>query len=662
MPEHVKRSDTETTQTEDVERSEAGTTPVEDVEHSNAGTTPAEEVERSETEMTPPDDARRPEPVQITLPAIRTGPVMGVGLLLILVSLVFKASVLSKAYFVEDDFLFVAGASDSGLTWDYLTRVHKGHLMPGALALVWVLTSVAAYHWALVSFVTLAIQAAASIVFLVLLRRLFGDRAVVLAALTVYVFAPLTVPAMSWWSAALNAVPLQLALVAALAAHIRYVREGKGRWHALIWTAVGMAFSTKGVFIPFVVLGITSAYLGKGLWARALLAELRRPVWWAHGLLLAGYALLYLLRRDSAGSDALTGPKAEVVPGLLRRLLGETFPTGAVGGPLRWGGLTSTGGLADPAQATVIGSWAVIVLAVVVTCVYRRRAWRAWAILAAYVVVADALPTTIARATAWDLVGAETRYVADAAVLVALCLALAWQPVEGEPGDARRRPVPGTLSLAAGGLTVTFLVVSLVSINAFADTLTGDKIRKYVDNARASLATAAPDADIYARPVPPEVVLPWNGPRRLTSYVLAPLADPEMRERMREPRPSAEPYVFDATGKLVLVGRVAPFFDAVKGRKCYPAARVFPVESLGGPGMVVAMAYVSPQPVQVVVDLGGTQRAATLPATGVMGALFYVPHDGAGKGMRISAAGGQGQAFCLRAVAFGEPGPAPPAL
>ncbi|MFB4278787.1 MULTISPECIES: ArnT family glycosyltransferase [unclassified Nonomuraea] len=607
------------------------------------------------------EDVKRSEPLQITLPALRGGPIMGVGLLLILVSLVFRAGILSKAYFVEDDFLFVAGAGDSGLTWEYLTRVHKGHLMPGALALVWLLTSVAPYNWALVSFVTVALQAAASVVFLVLLRRLFGDRAGVLAALAVFVFSPLTVPAMSWWSAALNAVPLQLALVAALAAHIRYVREGKGRWHALIWTAVGMAFSTKGVFIPFVILGVTSAYLGKGPWLRAVLTELRRPGWWAQGLLLAGYAVLYLLRRDTAGSDALTGPKAEVVPGLVRRLLGETFPTGAVGGPLRWGGVTTTGGLADPAPATVIASWVVIALLVVVTCAYRRRAWRAWAILAAYVVVADAVPTVIARATAWDLVGAETRYVADAAVLFALCLALAWLPAQGEE-DVVRRPVPGGLSLAAGTLTAAFVAVSLVSINAFGNTLSGDRVRTYLDNARDSLATAAPGADIYARPVPPEIVLPWNGPRRLTSYVLAPLADAETRERMRNPRPTAEPYVFDATGKLVLVGRVTPFFDAVKGAKCYPAGKSFPVESYGGPGMVVAMAYTSPRPVQVVLDLGEVQRAATLPATGAMGALYYVPHDGAGKGMRITAAGGQGQAFCLRAVAFGEPGPAPPAL
>src|SRR5690606_31239716 len=188
---------------------------------------------------------KRQDSIQITLPTFGTGPVVGVGLLLIVVSLAFRASVLSKAYFVEDDFLFVAGASDSGLTWDYLTRVHKGHLMPGALALVWLLTSLAPYSWALVSFVTIGLQAAASIMFLVLLRRLFGDRFGVLAALAVYVFAPLTVPAMSWWSAALNAVPLQLALIAAVAAHVRYVRTGQGRWRPLVWAAIGMAFSTK---------------------------------------------------------------------------------------------------------------------------------------------------------------------------------------------------------------------------------------------------------------------------------------------------------------------------------------------------------------------------------------------------------------------------------
>lgn len=601
-------------------------------------------------------DGKRQDSIQITLPTFGTGPVVGVGLLLIVVSLAFRASVLSKAYFVEDDFLFVAGASDSGLTWDYLTRVHKGHLMPGALALVWLLTSLAPYSWALVSFVTIGLQAAASIMFLVLLRRLFGDRFGVLAALAVYVFAPLTVPAMSWWSAALNAVPLQLALIAAVAAHVRYVRTGQGRWRPLVWAAIGMAFSTKGVFIPFVILGVSSAFLGKGLWPRSILAELRRPGWWAHGALLAGYAVLYLARRGTAGDDALTGPKAEIVPGVVRRLLGETFPTGAVGGPLNWGGVTSTGGLADPSPVTVAAAWTVIALLVAVTCRYRKRAWRAWAILGAYVVVADVIPTVIARATAWDLIGAETRYVADAAVLFALCLALAWMPVEGEEDTVRAEP-PAVLPTVAGGLTVAFVAASLVSTNAFADTLSGDRLRPYVQTARESLAALPPGVDLYDRPVPPHVVLPWNGNRRLTSYVLAPLADPDTRRAMREPRPSARPFVFDDTGKIVPLGRVVPFFDQAGKDDCFPAGREFPVESLGGPAMVAALAYSSPRPVQAVVDLGGVERAATLPATGEAGGLFYVPHDAPGRGLRVTVPGDQGQDFCLRAVAFGEPVP-----
>lgn len=300
------------------------------------------------------------------------------------------------------------------------------------------------------------------------------------------------------------------------------------------------------MFIPFVVLGLSSAFLVKGLWPRAILTELRRPVWWAQGVLLAGYAALYLLRRDTAGADALTGPNMDVVPGLVRRLLGETFPTGVVGGPLRWGGLTSTGGLADPVQALVVVAWAAIGLLALLTCLYRRRAWRAWAVLAAYVVAADVVPTVLARATQWDLVGAETRYVADAPLVFALCVALAALPVEGEDG-AYRTVVTKPLSTVTGLLTAGFLAASLISINTYGDTLTGERVRTYLDNVRASLAQVSPDADIYSRPVPEHVVLPWNGARRLTSYVLAPLADTAVRnacatrDHRRSPTSSTRP-------------------------------------------------------------------------------------------------------------------------
>ncbi|MFI6320315.1 hypothetical protein ACIBG8_22465 [Nonomuraea sp. NPDC050556] len=601
-------------------------------------------------------DEQRTTSFQITLPALRPGPVITFGIVLIVISLAFKASVLGKAYFIEDDFLFVADADRTGLTWDYLTHVHKGHLMPGALALVWALTRMAPYSWSLVSVVMLAIQAAASGMMLVLLRRLFGDRFGVLAVLTVYVFAPLTVPALSWWSAALNAVPLQLAVVAALAAHVKYVQTGRGRWLSVLWTIVGMAFSTKGVFIPFLVFALSSAFLGTGMWWRSALAELRRPVWWVHGLVLAGYAALYLLRRDTTGADALNAPNADVVPGLVRRLLGQTFPTGAVGGPLRWGGVTPNGGLADPTTLAVIAAWVVIGALIAVTCFYRRRAWRAWFVLAGYVVAADAVPTVLARASAWDLVGAETRYVADAALVFAICLALAAMPVKDEP-DAVRRRLPNSLPIVGALLTAAFLVASLISINGYEKTLSGDRVKAYLDAARTSLAAAPENAEIFSRPVPESIVLPWNGNRRLTSYVLSPLAPDGVKEKMLNPRPTGSPYVFGDDGRLVPVVRVLPFFDATP--KCYAQSKVFPVESYGGPMPVAVLGYVSSEPVTVAVDLGGVRKAAELPATTPMGALFYVPHDGVGKGMTITPTSWRPQTFCLRAVAFGEPGPAP---
>src|SRR3954451_20115927 len=109
----------------------------------------------------------------------RTGlanPVVMVAALLIAASLAIRVLVLRDSYFVEDDFLFMGDAYEHGLTFDFLFRVHKGHLMPGALGLTWMLARISAYNWLLVSAVTLAAQAAVSVMLLRLLARMFGMR------------------------------------------------------------------------------------------------------------------------------------------------------------------------------------------------------------------------------------------------------------------------------------------------------------------------------------------------------------------------------------------------------------------------------------------------------------------------------------------------------
>ncbi|GAA4579251.1 hypothetical protein GCM10023194_04440 [Planotetraspora phitsanulokensis] len=613
----------------------------------------------TETEI---EHVRRPGTIRIRLAAPRPDRVTLAALALIAVSLVFKAHVLSRSYFIEDDFLFVGDAHEHGLTWDYLMRVHKGHLMPGALLLVWVVSRAAAYNWFLVCTVMLALQAAASAGMLVLLRRLFGGRTGILIPLAVYVFAPLTVPALSWWSAALNAVPLQVAIVFSLAAHVRFAQTGDTRhaWRGLYWALFGMAFSTKGVFLPFVTFAVVTAYLGsEGGWVRSTVREVRTHtrIWLTYAGVLAAYAVLYLAQQGTAGDEGAGAPKGDVTAGLLGWMLGKTFPTGVVGGPLNWGGLAGTGGLSDPSSPFVVGSWLTIAVVIALTCVYRRHAWRAWLIAAAFVLVADAAPTVLARGRYTDLVGAETRYVADAALIAAICLALAFLPVRGEE-RAMRRPYPDVMPLVAALATFAVVGMSIASITSYGGTLVvGDRIRAYLDTARASLAAVPAGAQIYTRPVPDYAVLPWNGERRLTSRVLTPLADEGLRRRMRDPAPTDKPYVIDDTGRLVPVKGIYGYLDGAEEGSCYPlkdGAVSFPVESLGGPEAVGWLRYTSERPVTVEVSLGSASTRMDLPATAQERPVYF-PHPGVGQGMRVTVPDG----LCLKAVAFGAVVPGP---
>ncbi|MBO3744975.1 hypothetical protein J5X84_02770 [Streptosporangiaceae bacterium NEAU-GS5] len=601
-------------------------------------------------------EVRQEQPATISVRvSFRWGPVVLVGCLIIAVSLLIKTAVMAKSYFIEDDFLFVGDAYEHGLTWDYLMRVHKGHLMPGALALVWALSRIAAYNWTLVAGVMLALQGAASAGLLVLLRRAFGDRPGVLVPLAVYCFSPLTVPALSWWSAALNAVPLQVAIAFSLAAHVTYMRTGERRhaWRGLAWALVGMAFSTKGVFVPLLTFAVSTAFLREGPWLRAVLRELRTRVWAVYGAVLAAYAVLYVLQQGTAGDEGAGAPKADVTVGLLGWMLGRTFPTGVVGGPVQWGGLAGTGGLADPPPVMIAAAWIALVLVVALTVLYRRHAWRAWVIAALWVLAADAFPTVLARGRYTSLVGTETRYVADAAIVFAICLAFAMLPLRDER-EPYRKPWPEAMPLATALVTVVFVGLSLYSVNAYGKTLVAaDRIRAYMDNVRATIGTLPADATVYARPLPDYAVLPWNGNRRLSSHLLAPLAaDPA---RLEDPGLTAKPYVFDDVGRLVPMLRVFGYFDTAKSR-CYPlkdGAVTFPVESAGGPEGVAALGYTSTAPAAVDVALGAVNIHLDLPAA-PQSRVVYFPHPGAGQGLRVTPAG---PSFCLKAAAFGAPEP-----
>ncbi|MFC3994966.1 hypothetical protein ACFOVU_03515 [Nocardiopsis sediminis] len=593
-------------------------------------------------------------------------PVVMLGSALILASLAVKVVVLRSAYFIEDDFLFVADAAASDLTVEYLTELHKGHLMPGAKLLAYVQTAIAPYDWTLTAGVMLACQAGASAAVFRLLWVVFGRRWAILAPLVVYVFAPLTIPVLAWWSAALNAVPFQLAIALALLWTARYLRTGEARfgWQAAGAVVFGMAFSVKAMFLPPLLFVFAAAFLVRGRLPGVLWRTLDRdmPFWTGMALLSVGHGLLYLSRQDTSGGEGAGAPRGDTALSMAQRLLGETFPAGAAGGPVEWGPVTPAGGLLNPSAEVVVAAWSAIGVAVIVSLAVRRRSWRAWAILAGHLVVVDIVPTLLARGRYQDVIGYDPRYVADAALVFAVCLAFAFLPVRGEEGAYRRAWPPGAARTraartAAVAATTAFALVGGASTYTFADTLSGGRVRWYLDTVRGSLSEVPPEAGVYPRPVPEDIVLPWNGTRRLSSQVLSPLAEEGVAERIRDPEPAGSALVFNDAGYLVPGGPAesSAFFGPAEDEECIATAdfggqAVWPVESLGGPTLVLGIAYSSETETELHAFVGDAAESTRLPAA-PDGGVWYVPLAGAGNQLMVTT---DPEALCLRWVTFGE--------
>ena len=150
------------------------------------------------------------------------------GALLILVQLGFRAWALWGSWFYFDDLAFMSRAMNQPFDVGYLTESYGGHLMPAGFALAWVLTDVGRLRLGALGAVLLALQLVASIGMFRLLLSMFGRKPFVLVLLTGYLAWIFTLPAGLWWAAGINQLPLQIALVFGLHAHLEYLRTAPG--------------------------------------------------------------------------------------------------------------------------------------------------------------------------------------------------------------------------------------------------------------------------------------------------------------------------------------------------------------------------------------------------------------------------------------------------
>jgi hypothetical protein len=374
---------------------------------------------------------------------------------LIVIQLLWMGTLLARSYFRQDDYFNFDRALATGFSWKYLMLVSAGHMAPLGFAISWVLARLALYNWPLTCIVILALVAAACFALLRVLRTLFGDRPAILIPLAVYLFCPLALAAVDWWSVAVQTLPLELSIFLAMDAHVRYVRSGRMRTAvaAAAWLLLGLATVQKGAVTPLLLFAVTSGFLVKGRWIAGVAIAARRywRAWLLYGVLLAGYCALFFSRLGSSTTPPSSpGPAGRVIS-FVSTLVGTTLVPGALGGPWRWAVIGDGYAQASPPAALQQLSWGLALLIVVVSCVYRVRAWRAWAIIVGWIAVADVFPVVIGRLGVSQpaLLGLQARYVTDAVSVLVLCLGLAFLPLAGEE-DGYRFRLPGRAAPGAG--------------------------------------------------------------------------------------------------------------------------------------------------------------------------------------------------------------------
>jgi hypothetical protein len=638
------------------------------------------EVEPRALDLDAPEH-RAPHRHAATLSERLTRHIVLYGVLLVLLQLGFRGWALAGSWFYFDDIAFMSRAMNQPLDASYLLESYGGHLMPAGFLVVHALTKVAVYQWEPWAALLLALQALAGLGMLRLLLSLFGRRALVLALLAGYLAYVFTLSAGIWFAAGINQLPMQVALVFGLHAHVEYLRHRRTRSlvAAMAWTVGGLLFYEKSLLL----LGIY-AIVGFGWFAAGAFTERLKHLWngyrpgvLAYGALGVGYLALYVgFGLDFSPGNAQTQPLSTIV----YNLVGTTLLPGLVGGPLAWQPL-GVGAFGDPSQAVVLVSWVAFVALVMHAQRTRTKSRRAWALLA-FTSVCNVVLLASARA---NVVGPdiarEYRYQTESGALFVLGVGLAFLPLLGateeneprpevepapgaEPADdgshhGARRPAELDNTRVVALLTIAVVLAALVSSTRYVE-LWQDRnpSEQYFANVDHALATAkdkpVPLVDVG---IPQTLLWAYRYPENSYSHVFRNHA-----ADTSYPRWSVDQlYMFDDQGHQAPVA-LPDTRTQLGGSGCG-----FPLEGrstsipLNGPviggGWWLRIAYGSPKDVDVHLVVGDEVYDGTLPkgihnvfvqASGNFDHVVFSDYP-------------RSTGLCVTALTLGLPAPAPTA-
>jgi hypothetical protein len=464
----------------------------------------------------------------------------------ILAALGLRIWLVTHRWLYADDLLTSSRAAEFGLfTSRYLIEDQGGHLLPGHLLTTGMLSRLAPLEWWPQATTLIVLQVLAALAVLRVLRLLVGDRLALLVPLAIFLFSTLNLGSVGWWSAAIWALPVQIALAWVCGDAILLARTGRRR-HVVTGTVaylITLAFYERAVLIPVLAFALLTVLLNAGgrpfparaAWRRG------RALWVAVLLVTAlwGWAFVSLASTEVAGS-ATVGQAVALGKSLVWNLLPSL-----VGGPWSWTDVPPGTPLAAGPSFLFLVAAIGLALLVFWSVLRRQGAVLLWLTAAGYV-LASMAPVALGRGST-GFAGAlplTFRYYSDVAVVLALVVAVlmalpARSAATAEGGLARlaRGVTPPVLTdlgrsavvrrgarIVIPVLTVLFVASSVVSTVQYVRSWAGDPTKDYVTTARDALAAAGP-SPLLDQPVPEAVMWSLFAPYNMASHVFGPLSD-----------------------------------------------------------------------------------------------------------------------------------------
>ncbi|WP_028650671.1 hypothetical protein [Nocardioides halotolerans] len=590
--------------------------------------------------------------------------VLLVAAAMIVVHLAFRAWAIYGSWYQIDDYNLVSLMYHGDATPVTATATYFGHIMPGGNYLGYLNHRLVHYNWPLPATELLLMQAVGVLGFLRLLLTLAGGpRPGILPPLAIFLFTSFPAESMTWWSAAINLLPFQIALTFALTAHVTYLRTGRLQ-HAVVadlWIAFGLLFFEKSALIYVLVALVTLCYFAHGRGLTRLASAIRGR--WAALAIYVGTGLLYIASYLVIGGNFDQGQEHPGHPGfqLAKNMVLHVYVPGTVGGPFRWlRPFDEPWSIVNPGDGLMVASAVALGLIVAEILRHRRRAARALWLPVVFLTVNVVLVLLTRANTAGAVIGLATRYEGEMALITGLTLFLATVPVAGATETVEPR---GTSELLDRPRRVTALVLVVALLGTYSSiryvvTWNSDhRGRTWIQNATGALTSSKQDIALVDTVVPYFVTNSYRYPEDLQSRILVGYPHADWTEVATD-----DLSMFDDRGQLreaVVEGVRAnePGPDPGCGYTVRQSPVAIPLDGplLGG-GWWVRIGYLSSGPSPVKITAGGMSHATTVqPGLHAMYVLAGLDFDS----VTISALG-SGVTLCTDDVTVGRIAPLVP--